>query len=952
MRQRWLWLTFVWLMISGSHAFGADEDAASYLRAFPDPIPADIAFDTVVNSQPFPPLKYPVPIIGWKAHPEEVHVTPTGALVFPPPRDITSPGLYLAPLVGARSAAPDTQPASTLAILDPDHVSRRLVDGYLPGVDSAWIVDGIQVRQLAFCTLLAGTEVPTGTEPLIALTRHQLTNKSDAARRITFALNFGRELRRHSMLQIPPAYEGNLDLDGSLVIDGVNRKVVAALLGGRRPDVNVSFRRSDIQRPVGRKQYTVLNWDEVPITGPEYSIELTRTGQIVRVGHWHSDRGFDLYYQASPMHGVNVGIELEVVTPDGLVRKAGALFRNGFSPSTTPAGEYIPPGDLSKSIPWSVLSRFIPQGACTLRLRCFYPSGETTQYAGSWEPIVYLTEPGTTPAFKKHESGNPAKSSLWLELTLAPGESKALDLAVPYFPLDREQASALDRLNLDDQLAVFSRFWTDELNHHAEFIVPEERVRNAYRACLAYNLILCDRDPVTGFLMPHPDATDYEWVWGGDSGVTIPAMDRMGLHDLTGECLDWFLAKQGHRKPEGEVETQQGFFSGDTPPRWMNENGFILHALAQHYRLSRDAHWLRRVAPQLIQAGDWIARERARTKKLENGTRPRHFGLLPKGRTSDLDTWDYWYWTDTYNYMGLRATAEALADVGMAEQASRLTAEADDYKACILDSLDRSINRQAQPPFVPLSPYRNDTPTFEILDRDWYSICSPIYMVEAGLFDAKDDRAAWTHAWLEKLVTITGLPALGKGQIDPHYVYNTALSHLLRGETDKFVWTFYSLLAYGQSRDTYATIEGMNILTGSNGPAWDANRQPHMHSNGRVLDMLRIAMVLEDGPTLHLLAGTPPGWLADGRTIEIKRAPTLFGPLNLKAASHLAAGTIHVLIDPPQPKTASVVLHIHSPANVGPIRSVTVNNQPWTDFTAETIRLGPLKTRTDIRCRY
>ena len=183
-------------------------------------------------------------------------------------------------------------------------------------------------------------------------------------------------------------------------------------------------------------------------------------------------------------------------------------------------------------------------------------------------------------------------------------------------------------------------------------------------------------------------------------------------------------------------------------------------------------------------------------------------------------------------------------------------------------------------------------------------------------------------------------------------MYNTALSHLLRSETDKFGWTFYSLLAYGQSRDTFATIEGMNLLTGSNGQSWDANRQPHMHSNSRVLDMLHIALVLEDGPTLHLLAGTPRGWLADGQTIEVRNAPSLFGDVSFKATSHLAAGTIDITIDPPQRKRVNLVLHIRPPGRTGPLRSVTVNEKPWTDWTADTIRLGPLKVRTEVRCTY
>ena len=85
------------------------------------------------------------------------------------------------------------------------------------------------------------------------------------------------------------------------------------------------------------------------------------------------------------------------------------------------------------------------------------------------------------------------------------------------------------------------------------------------------------------------------------------------------------------------------------------------------------------------------------------------------------------------------------------------------------------------------------------------------------------------------------------------------------------------------AQETYATIEGHNLVTGFNAESWDVNRQPHMHSNSRFIDMVRIALLLEDGDALHLMAGTPRGWLADGQTIEVQRAPSYFGEVNFTA---------------------------------------------------------------------
>jgi hypothetical protein len=64
-------------------------------------IPPGATFD-MVAAQPFPAMKYPMPIVGWKEHPEEVHVTPAGALVFP--REGQPDGLYLSVSLGSARA--------------------------------------------------------------------------------------------------------------------------------------------------------------------------------------------------------------------------------------------------------------------------------------------------------------------------------------------------------------------------------------------------------------------------------------------------------------------------------------------------------------------------------------------------------------------------------------------------------------------------------------------------------------------------------------------------------------------------------------------------------------------------------------------------------------------------------------------------------------------------------
>jgi hypothetical protein len=575
-------------------------------------------------------------------------------------------------------------------------------------------------------------------------------------------------------------------------------------------------------------------------------------------------------------------------------------------------------------------------------------------------PPEYPRKPTYAYPFFRQDNGDyvarvltdPKESLLGVENSLGAGESKSVEIAVPYFALSEQDRAKLESLKFDDELAAFRKFWAEELNRNAEFAVPESRIRDAYRACLASNMILTDIDPKTGVLMPHPDALGYEAVWAGDSGVIIQAMDRVGYHRETASMLDYFLARQGKDKPEGDVTSAEGFFSGDVDLKWMNQNGFILWALSEHYKLTHDDAWLRKVAPQMVKGCDWIVRERARTKVMEKGEKVKHYGLLPKGRPSDLYIWDNWYWSDTYSYMGLHGTAEVLDAIGMKDDAARLTAEADDYKKCIVASLERSIDKSINPPFLPPTPYRVGPPTFDFFNENWYTISNPLYMVEAGLLDAKDERIGGSAGWIEKNGMYSGLPAFMGGSIDPYYVYNQSLTQLLRGEPSKFDWTLYSIVAYAMGQGTYATIEGQKIVTGFNSEVWGASRQPHMHSNSRFIDLVRIALLLEDRDTLHLMAGAPRGWLADGQTIEVKRSPSYFGEVNYAARSNMAQGKIAITVEPLKWQPPKVIVHVRPPAEFGKIKSVLVNGKEWTDFDGETVRLPKLAEKTEILCSY
>lgn len=928
---------FVGLQVKDSCFAGED----GFRRAFPDPIPVDADFDTIVNSQPnYSKIKYPVPIIGWKHHPEEIHVTPEGALVLPEPRHFP---LYIAPLIALKG--------EEAHILDPDRVQTSLVDGYKPGIQSEWQSGGLKINELAFATLMEGREVLTGKETLLGLVRYCLTNDSSAPIEGVFTLNFGKGDRGELHKEIPPAYPSPFGYaDGQLTeTDGsVTARVLANSLGGAKFTPLVAGGQE--------RDVIAFNETEATISKPEYEIELSRSGDEIRAGTWNSENGVDFYYYASSKHSSSGAVEIEVIDSNNQRTKVGLLSKKGLG-ADPKADELIAPGQQSPAVMWGQLKNAIPQGKSKLSLRPLYMSISGLAPAMSWEPVFYFAKPGAKPQLKTAagKPGNAKDNALQIAFTLKPGESKSLEIVVPYFPLSGEKAKDLRRVNFEKKYAEFRDFWETELNRNTQFIIPEQRLRNAYRTWLANNLILVDRSPETGFLLIHPDATEYEHVWAGDSAVVMQSMDRMGYHPEVEQYFRYFISRQGTRKPDADVTSWKGFFPGDVGLRWLSENGFILWALCQHYKLTGDTNWLKANAQHIVDSADWVIRETSATKVLENGVKPRHWGLLPKGRPSDLGDWDNWYFNDTYSYMGIRNASEVLADAGRPEDARRIAAAAADYKKCIIDSMNQSINHNVTPPFVPLTPYKNENPTVQYLMRYWYNLNPPIYMVEAGLFDANDDKATWSNYWVEHCGMISGLPIVfNEATVDAHYAYHQALSYLLRGQTDRFVWTLYSMYAYGQSRNTYATVECTSLRTGIQGDKeiWDDERQPHMHSNSRCLAMLRIALLLEIGDELHLMKGTPTGWLEDGKKVAVRKASTEFGDVSYDAESNIEHGEIVFNIDPPTRKPAAIVLHVRPPSKYGAIQSVTVEGKPWKAFSGDAITLGKIHAKTHVICRF
>ena len=124
-------------------------------------------------------------------------------------------------------------------------------------------------------------------------------------------------------------------------------------------------------------------------------------------------------------------------------------------------------------------------------------------------------------------------------------------------------------------------------------------------------LVNCEREPKSDRRFARVGSFGYG-AYGNESCMMVVDLDRRGYHKEAQECLDAWLALPGNGELPGSFASKDGVLygaGGYESGGYNQHHGWILWMLAEHYRFTRDAAWLRRSAPGLLKACDWIIRE-------------------------------------------------------------------------------------------------------------------------------------------------------------------------------------------------------------------------------------------------------------------------------------------------------------------------------------------------------
>lgn len=663
---------------------------------------------------------------------------------------------------------------------------------------------------------------------------------------------------------------------------------------------------------------------------PPFIIPLA-DGSRIAATRYDAARRLELF--VGPDGSERFGADLDRLTGPGLDGGWYPILQTGYTDAT---------GAISRQESFAGRVPGVKHLAAFVRL-------EVTQAIGQSAPSCLAVVFGKTPRAAVRCSPEPEWQGERATFSLPPGAQRQV-VHILWSPQDDLPADArIDAASYTAARAAWKAYWDCTLAAGAAFEVPEALAMDAQRNLLVQNLIMRWRYTL-GPVVYHGEFYQPE---------SSDAMTTLGMYGFTEACRDGLADLLP--KTKGEA-----YYSN-----W--ERGEKLTHGAFYYFLTRDRGFLEQHSAEYA----------ALCQRLADQTTSDPHGLLHKQRhCGDIPTQSYCTFHQTVCWRGLRDMAEVWRLLGQDEECARFRPVAGALREAIRTAVAAASTRLPDGSlFVPTVLYEqspvHDPITATRLGSYW-NLCMP-YAFSSGFWDPAGPELGpildFMHGHGATLLGLLrfnyypvaigshrphGLPGYSTTGFDNVYLpgYLRMLSD--RDEAERLVLSFYGKLAHGQTRGTFVNGEGETVGEMPRERYRSCYGTPNSANNTAYLLALRLMLVRESfDPETGLPAGlfladaTPRGWLADGRTISVRNAPTCFGPVSYSLASYLADRRVEATVQVPgRDPIRQLRLKLRLPAGRR-IQSVTLNGQPHTRFDAEhaTIDLTGLSGRLDLALR-
>jgi hypothetical protein len=474
---------------------------------------------------------------------------------------------------------------------------------------------------------------------------------------------------------------------------------------------------------------------------------------------------------------------------------------------------------------------------------------------------------------------------------------------------------------------------------------------------------------------------DYPFgILASETFMILRSLDLMGMHQEAADGLDQWLKlpmqphssndSHGLSKPDrplGLFSDGAGALTHAVGPEGAGGQmdavhamgpGAIMLALAEHYRLTGDTHWLAANAPRMKADAEWILRQRRLTEHvIPNGEELWNKGLLP-AHVVTPDSFAMhmdFYESEAYYWLAVNSMAEMLARVDPAAGA-KMASQAGAYRKDIQSSVDRSITLTpvvatrdgTYHSFIPFAPYvrgfasgawgwRRCQGHIGAIYWDTVQSANPL-LSPACLLSTGDPRVQGHLDVLEdRLLLENDHVAERTPGFDPDkdwfshasWQYQCGLErhaniYIQAGDAPNFIRSMLNQYAVD-----ILPAEGYQFREHTTTGPLDK-----VFEEACFLERLRMMLVQEEGDTLWLARATPRLWLEHGKTIAVQNAPTHFGDVSYEIHSAVNEGRLTVQVNlPSRHPPREVLLQLRHPAS-SPIIGVTLDGKKWANYDA------------------
>ena len=451
-----------------------------------------------------------------------------------------------------------------------------------------------------------------------------------------------------------------------------------------------------------------------------------------------------------------------------------------------------------------------------------------------------LTAPATAPL-----PASPAGSAAY-RVTLAPGRTVTLGFVLPVDPAapGAPVIAAAQRLDPGAALRGIAADWHDRLREAVGIDVPERKVRESYRAALVAMLLPRFRDAGSGAWIQAVNALQYHSFFLRDGAVITNALDLAGLH---GPAAENVAALPGFQRPDGLFITRPDQYDGVGQALW---------TIGRHARLSGDDALARSLLPAIDRAVDWIADARAHDPD----------GLLPASTPRD-DEFVTGHLTgdDLWAVAGLRESVALAQRLGENALAAAWQAQLDGIQTALLKQANTAaatFGHGAIPPSL-------DGPGGHTWGNLWVAYPSAFLPARAPLV-----RRTMTAA---RAAFGEGLARYGR-LLHGYLGFRVFETELERGAQRAALRGLFDELAHTTATNGGWEMAAQPWTTRHSGP----DIGPHGWWAAEYVTLLRNLLVRESSADrISVLGALPSAWIAPGRRVRVRHAPTLFGPVDL-----------------------------------------------------------------------